>query len=539
MAHFRVFFPLGIALIQLYSAFFYAYGVVAAVVVLPPSSPPTVIDNVVYSDFLGISIEHSFVSYYFGNSTDQTPPAVIKYLSALNSAYVPDQTEIIQVTDPNANSNDRPVNYGPQLFEVMKSVSSAVNGAHLRTPNNSDIPRLTGDAPKALGDDLDAFLLGSVVIFLLYPQTISSSHNKNPDLYTDHGNRPGINNYTQYDYIGDYWTVFGNLQNTSDGDVLSQNKIAGPTIYCNWEGLATVLQTGWLKDFAPRLKYICVAEGCHTVAGAPGDWTTNPSFYGMLPVAEALHSANGSRVVDLNVGNSSSYAKATVAGYVIYDGSFPNVHSLVLINFANASGTTMDYAVNASFVQALADDSAVSIRYLSAPSLNEKTDIAWSGKTYAGGGDAVPVNADFSTSMPDKNMSCAGGCTVQVPGPGLAVVFLGEAPNFSITPARNGTGPGTSSSDALKFVSPDVNPPIPWQRVLAASGVISSRGPGTNGAARQRDALIAEGVEVDTTRAGEFKVDLRTYGWFPAVGTIDTGVQIEEDEAAEEPEQGG
>ncbi|KAI0668050.1 DNA binding methylated-DNA-cysteine S-methyltransferase [Trametes maxima] len=92
---------------------------------------------------------------------------------------------------------------------------------------------------------------------------------------------------------------------------------------------------------------------------------------------------------------------------------------------------------------------------------------------------------------------------------------------------------------ALKFVPPDVNPPIPWQRVLAASGVISSRGPGTNGAARQRDALIAEGVEVDTTRAGEFKVDLRTYGWFPAVGTIDTGVQPDQGEAAEEPDQDG
>ncbi|KAI0324396.1 MGMT family protein [Cubamyces sp. BRFM 1775] len=73
---------------------------------------------------------------------------------------------------------------------------------------------------------------------------------------------------------------------------------------------------------------------------------------------------------------------------------------------------------------------------------------------------------------------------------------------------------------ALKFVSPDVQPPIPWHRVLSSSGAISSRGPGTDGAARQRDALIAEGVEVETTRSGELKVNLREYGWFPAVGTI-------------------
>ncbi|KAH9850888.1 DNA binding methylated-DNA-cysteine S-methyltransferase [Lenzites betulinus] len=78
---------------------------------------------------------------------------------------------------------------------------------------------------------------------------------------------------------------------------------------------------------------------------------------------------------------------------------------------------------------------------------------------------------------------------------------------------------------ALKFVSPDVVPPIPWYRVLSSSGTISSRGPGTSGANRQRDALVAEGVDVQTARSGEFKVGLRQYGWFPAVGSVDIGVQ--------------
>ncbi|KAG7092742.1 hypothetical protein E1B28_009069 [Marasmius oreades] len=68
---------------------------------------------------------------------------------------------------------------------------------------------------------------------------------------------------------------------------------------------------------------------------------------------------------------------------------------------------------------------------------------------------------------------------------------------------------------ALKFADPGVNPPLPWQRVIGSSGAISSRGPGTNGAQRQREALEAEGVEVTVGRAGEFKVDMRIYGWFP------------------------
>ncbi|KAL9708952.1 Alkyltransferase-like protein 1 [Leucoagaricus gongylophorus] len=70
---------------------------------------------------------------------------------------------------------------------------------------------------------------------------------------------------------------------------------------------------------------------------------------------------------------------------------------------------------------------------------------------------------------------------------------------------------------ALKFLQPGTNPPVPWHRIIGSSGAISSRGPGTDGARRQRDALVAEGVEVLETRDGEFKVDLGEYGWFPVV----------------------
>ncbi len=73
---------------------------------------------------------------------------------------------------------------------------------------------------------------------------------------------------------------------------------------------------------------------------------------------------------------------------------------------------------------------------------------------------------------------------------------------------------------ALKFLPPNTNPPIPWHRVIGASGAISSRGPGTEGAQRQRDALVAEGVEVTTGRTGELRVDLREYGWFPSPAQI-------------------
>ncbi|GJE90633.1 MGMT family protein [Phanerochaete sordida] len=77
---------------------------------------------------------------------------------------------------------------------------------------------------------------------------------------------------------------------------------------------------------------------------------------------------------------------------------------------------------------------------------------------------------------------------------------------------------------ALKWLSPDATPPVPWQRVVASNGTISSRGPGTDGAQRQRDMLAAEGVDVAAGRTGEMRVDFTAHGWFPAPGTIATGV---------------
>ncbi|KAI0067350.1 MGMT family protein [Artomyces pyxidatus] len=73
---------------------------------------------------------------------------------------------------------------------------------------------------------------------------------------------------------------------------------------------------------------------------------------------------------------------------------------------------------------------------------------------------------------------------------------------------------------ALKYLSPDTNPPVPWQRVVSSTGAISSRGPGTDGAQRQREALEAEGVEVRIGRTGELLVDLKEDGWFPSPSEI-------------------
>ena len=83
---------------------------------------------------------------------------------------------------------------------------------------------------------------------------------------------------------------------------------------------------------------------------------------------------------------------------------------------------------------------------------------------------------------------------------------------------------------ALKFLPSNTNPPIPWHRVIGASGTISSRGPGTTGAQHQRDALQAEGVEVSTGRNGEMRVNLREFGWFPSITDLNLPQHQDDDD---------
>ncbi len=123
-----------------------AISALAAIPITAPTSAPS--SDVVYSNFLGISVELSFVNYYFGNTTSNIPQPFVNYLEALHarssgkpvrlrlggnsmdsSTYSPGQPDIIEFTDPTANVNDQPVTYGPQLFEVMNAVSDKVGGA--------------------------------------------------------------------------------------------------------------------------------------------------------------------------------------------------------------------------------------------------------------------------------------------------------------------------------------------------------------------------------------------------------------------------
>ncbi|KAJ4499327.1 hypothetical protein C8R41DRAFT_815319 [Lentinula lateritia] len=253
-------------MLHLFTALFVAavlesrFAVTADVQLVVPSSPSS--QNVVASNFFGISFELSFMNEYFGNDTDTIPQAMLNYLSQIRSrtgsndvrirvggnsgdvsTYVPTQASpMLILTDPDADSNSQPVNYGPMLWEVMEKVSEEVNGVQyligltINTTNTDSV--IAGDATKFLGNHLDAMLLGN-----------------EPDLYTAHDQRPNVVNYTVDDYIGEYSAALHDISNTTAGDLTNGHNVAGPTVCCDWD-LATLLDQGYLSNFTNVLKYI-------------------------------------------------------------------------------------------------------------------------------------------------------------------------------------------------------------------------------------------------------------------------------------------
>ena len=156
----------------------------------------------------------------------------------------------------------------------------------------------------------------------------------------------------------------------------------------------------------------------------PGDgvdgWTTLPMFYSYLPVLNALQSNNGSRVVDLNLEDSMTKTNSTDAAYGIYDAATSELYRLVFISFANGGGN-VQYTIPQGILPATGRN--VTVRYLVAPSVQEKWDITWGGKTWKDTRDGNPLNV---TTGQDLSFDCSTGCTVNVPNPGLALVLVNK-----------------------------------------------------------------------------------------------------------------
>ncbi|KAG6844147.1 hypothetical protein H0H87_009390 [Tephrocybe sp. NHM501043] len=290
------------------------------------------------------------------------------------STYVPNLKTFLQFTDPNAYFNDIPVNFGPIMFDVMNKMYDTVGamqfiiGLSMRKPEDtSNVVLLAAAAEERLGNRLDAFLLGNTIPML---------------------------KANLYQFAASLWTVDVGLKAAS---------VNYSAIYIHTREYGVTYNL-----FDPPTVDTSTSLG----------WVTGAVYYSALFLSE-MTDPSGTVIVDLNLNNSNASPEATVAAYGIYHNAGASRGKLALINFADgAESASQVYRIPAN----ISDD--ISIRYLNAPSVTERRNISWAGQT-------VGDNGDLIGTQETVKRNCTGGCEVEVPSPGAALVFLSGSEFFT------------------------------------------------------------------------------------------------------------
>ncbi|KAF7290147.1 Glyco-hydro-79C domain-containing protein [Mycena indigotica] len=152
-------------------------------------------------------------------------------------------------------------------------------------------------------------------------------------------------------------------------------------------------------------------------------WTIGPIYYSALIMAEALGPSNNSQVLDLPIQGLSDSTPV----YAIYENGVPK--RVAIVNYVNDPSHTNDISVVISLGNqdgTKTTPASVKVKYLAAASVVQKGNITWAGQTFGGNfeSDGRPMGTeDIKTVTCDGN---AKTCTVVVPAPGFALVFLSD-----------------------------------------------------------------------------------------------------------------
>ncbi|KAK7064745.1 Glyco-hydro-79C domain-containing protein [Favolaschia claudopus] len=178
--------------------------------------------------------------------------------------------------------------------------------------------------------------------------------------------------------------------------------------------------------------------------GSAGAWKTNSPYYALLVMGEALRTDHGAIVSDLNLGDSATNPNATSSAYAVYNQGNKTVSRLIIFNYANSS---QDFALPASV---FSGSGTALVKFLSAATPEEETNISWGGETWSGP-DVTDGKSTQKPSWatPNKNLADCGknGCTFTAPGPSLSLVILDDAQNLGTIITPDPTPPSNSNNN--------------------------------------------------------------------------------------------
>ncbi|KAJ6613845.1 hypothetical protein B0H10DRAFT_2047277 [Mycena sp. CBHHK59/15] len=156
-------------------------------------------------------------------------------------------------------------------------------------------------------------------------------------------------------------------------------------------------------------------------------WTIGPIYYSALVAAETIGPSNTSQVLDLQANGANEFTPA----YAIYEGGNPV--RVALFNYITDASGASDVTAVISVAQGNAGGgdatpSSVKVKFLAAASVSQKGGYTWAGQTFGGNFESdgrLTGTEDVQTVNCDTT---AKTCSVKVPAPGFALVFLtGEA----------------------------------------------------------------------------------------------------------------
>ncbi|KAF8267751.1 hypothetical protein EI94DRAFT_1729509 [Lactarius quietus] len=183
-------------------------------------------------------------------------------------------------------------------------------------------------------------------------------------------------------------------------------------------------------------------------------WSVGPVYYSALVMAEAMGPHNASQLVDLTTNINTPI-------YAIYENGAPT--KVALFNFVTdptgASTYTATISVGGGTTgQNNATPSQVQVKYLLAESVSSQTNFTWAGQTL---GNDFEVDGRLSGTLNVTTISCdtsSNTCSIPVPAPGFALVFLTSAALSAVSPASTVTFPTTTQTRTVNtvFIDPAV-----------------------------------------------------------------------------------